>query len=60
MLSSMKRAIVRMCGLPSIREGIRRRGLLGVQHTSRPFFVHVESVCPDARHRLAFGSSELP
>ena len=34
--------------------------LLGVQHTSRPFFVHVESVCPDAQHRLAFGSSEVP
>ena len=34
--------------------------LLGVQHTSRPFIVHVESVCPDAHHLLAFGSSELP
>ena len=34
--------------------------LLGVQHTSRPFFVHVESVCPDTHHLLAFGSSELP
>ena len=29
MLSSMKRAIERMCGLPSIREGIRRRGAVG-------------------------------
>ena len=30
--------------------------LFRVQHTSRPFFVHVESVFPDARHRLAFHS----
>ena len=60
MLSSMERAIVRMCGLPSIREGIRRRRLFGVQHTSRPFFVHVESLCPDTHPLLAFVSSELP
>ena len=29
MSSSMKRAIVRMCGLPSIREGVRRREVVG-------------------------------
>ena len=34
--------------------------MLGVQHTSRPFFMHVEGVCPDAHHQLVFGSSELP
>ena len=53
MLSSMKTAMVRMCGLPSIREGIRRGGgLLEVQHTSRPFFCACRE-CVSRRSSLA-------